>query len=147
MVALTSAFALLTGCASGTAAAPRPALSVVLADDWETAPTVRQVVRDFERDHEVRVQVQAAPFSQIPDLVRNASDLGDPFDLAHWHAFAAAADGLAEPLDERWRVAGLRAADYLPGAVDDVTWEGVRYGVPLDVNALVLLASADALRS
>ncbi len=147
LVALTSALALLTGCAAGSVAAPPPTLTVVLADDWESAPTVRQVVRDFEREHGVRVQVQAAPFSQIPDLVRNAHDLGDPFDLAHWHAFAAAADGLAEPLDDRWRDAGLQPSDYLPGAVDDVTWEGTRYGVPLDVNALVLLANSNALRA
>jgi multiple sugar transport system substrate-binding protein len=137
--------ALLAGCGTGTAATTRPTLDVVMADDWETAPVVRQVVRDFERDREVRVQIQAAPFSQIPDLVRNAIDLGDPFDLAHWHAFAAAADGLAEPLDAQWDEAGLSADDFLPGAVDDVTWDGRRYGVPLDVNALVLLVNDDAL--
>jgi multiple sugar transport system substrate-binding protein len=144
-LALLLGGALLTSCGTGTAATTRPTLDVVMADDWETAPVVRQVVRDFERDHEVRVQIQATPFSQIPDLVRNAIDLGDPFDLAHWHAFAAAADELAEPLDAQWDEAGLSADDFLPGAVDDVTWEGRRYGVPLDVNALVLLVNGDAL--
>jgi multiple sugar transport system substrate-binding protein len=138
--------ALLASCSGGTSAAPRPTLDVVLADDWETAPIVRQVVRDFEREHDVRVQVQATPFSQIPDLVRNATDLGDPFDLAHWHAFAAAADGLAEPLDAEWEAAGMAVDDYLPGAVDDVTWDGRLYGVPLDVNALVLLVNGTSLR-
>lgn len=136
---------LLAGCDAGSAAAPRPTLDVVIADDWETAPVFRQVVRDFEREHDVQVQVQAAPFSQIPDLVRNSIDLGDPFDLAHWHAFAAAADGLAEPLDDLWERAGLHPDAYLPGAVDDVTWDGRRYGVPLDVNALVLLVNGDVL--
>jgi ABC-type glycerol-3-phosphate transport system substrate-binding protein len=37
--------------------------------------------------------------------------------------------------------------DYLPGAVLDVTWDGQRYGVPLDVNALVLLANGDLLEA
>jgi multiple sugar transport system substrate-binding protein len=145
--------ALVVGCAlvaaaceGGSVAAPRPTLDVVMADDWESAPIVRQVIRDFEREHEVRVQVQATPFSQIPDLVRNAIDLGDPFDLAHWHAFAAAADDLAEPLDEQWEAAGLEPDEFLPGAVDDVTWDGRRYGVPLDVNALVLLVNGAVLR-
>jgi multiple sugar transport system substrate-binding protein len=144
-LALLLCGALLAGCGNGTAASPRPTLDVVMADDWESAPVVRQVVRDFERDREVRVQIQAAPFSQIPDLVKNAIDIGDPFDLAHWHAFAAAADGLAEPLDAKWDEAGLSPDDFLPGAVDDVTWDGQRYGVPLDVNALVLLVNGDAL--
>jgi multiple sugar transport system substrate-binding protein len=146
-LALLVGGSLLASCSAGTSAAPRPTLDVVMADDWETAPIVRQVVRDFEREHDVRVQVQATPFSQIPDLVRNAIDLGDPFDLAHWHAFAAAADDLAEPLDAQWEAAGLTADEYLPGAVDDVTWDGRIYGVPLDVNALVLLVNGTSLRA
>lgn len=145
IVALAVGCALVAGCTVGSVAESRPTLDVVMADDWETAPAVREAIREFEQLHDVRVEVQAAPFSQIPDLVENAIALGDPFDLAHWHAFAAAADDLAQPLDDAWQEAGLTAADYLPGAVDDVTWEGRRYGVPLDVNALVLLANGAAL--
>jgi multiple sugar transport system substrate-binding protein len=143
--ALTLCLALVAGCEAGTVAAPQPSIDIVVADDWETAPAFREAVRAFERDNDVRVQVQGAPFSQIPDLVRNANDLGDPFDLAHWHAFAAAADELARPVDDLWEAHGLSPDDYLPGAVDDVTWEGRRYGLPLDVNALVLLANRSAI--
>jgi multiple sugar transport system substrate-binding protein len=146
-VAALVAGALLTGCSAAQATSSPVTLDVVMADDWETAPAVREIVRDFEREHGVRVQVQAAPFSQIPDLVRNAIDLGEPFDLAHWHAFAAAADGIAEPLDDLWEEAGLSADRYLPGAVDDVTWADRRYGVPLDVNALVLLVNGQVLEA
>lgn len=137
--------ALLAGCGAAQATSRPATLDVVMADDWASAPVVREVVRSFERDHDVRVQIQAAPFSQIPDLVRNAIDLGEPFDLAHWHAFAAAADGIAEPVDDLWDREGLRASAYLPGAVEDVTWGGRRYGVPLDVNALVLLVNRAVL--
>lgn len=145
-VAAVVAGALLAGCSAAQATSSRPVvLDVVLADDWESAPAVRDAIRSFEREHDVRVQVQAAPFSQIPDLVRNAVDLGEPFDLAHWHAFAAAADGIAEPLDDLWDEAGLAADDFLPGAVEDVTWADRRYGVPLDVNALVLLVNGASL--
>jgi multiple sugar transport system substrate-binding protein len=145
-VAAVLAGALLAGCSAAQANSSRSVvLDVILADDWESAPAVREVIREFEREHEVRVQVQAAPFSQIPDLVRNAVDLGEPFDLAHWHAFAAAADGIAEPLDDLWDEAGMSADDFLPGAVEDVTWRDRRYGVPLDVNALVLLVNGAAL--
>lgn len=147
VVAAAVAGALLAGCTAAQATSRPVTLDVVMADDWETAPAVRQVIRAFEREHDVRVQVQAAPFSQIPDLVRNAIDLGEPFDLAHWHAFAAGADGIAEPVDDLWGDAGLTVDDFLPGAVEDVTWGDTRYGLPLDVNALVLLVNGEVLRT
>jgi multiple sugar transport system substrate-binding protein len=139
--------ALLVSACAASAAPPDPVvLRVVMADDWATAPAVREVIDDFERDHAgVRVQVQGAPFSQIPELVASGHVLEQPYDLAHWHAFAAGGAGLAEPLDEHWRRAGLTAEEYLPGALEDVTWRGVRYGVPLDTNALVLLVNRRAL--
>jgi multiple sugar transport system substrate-binding protein len=134
-------------CGPGGAGEP-VVLRVIMADDWASAPAVRDVIDEFERqradgDQRVRVQIQGAPFSQIPDLVRSAIELGQSHDLAHWHAFAAAAAGLAEPLDERWSAAGLTAEEYLPGAVEDVTWDGRRYGVPLDTNALVLMINGE----
>lgn len=146
-VAAITACALLAGCSAARATSRPVTLDVVLADDWETAPVVREVIRSFERERDVRVQVQAAPFSQIPDLVRNAIDLGEPFDLAHWHAFAAGAAGIAEPLDDLWAAADLAPEAFLPGAVEDVTWHGTRYGLPLDVNALVLLVNERLLRA
>jgi multiple sugar transport system substrate-binding protein len=133
---------LLAACA-GTPAAPESVtLRVVMADDWASVPLVGEVIDAFEDDHPgVSVQVQGAPFSQIPDMVRSGVELEQPHDLAHWHAFAAAAAGLAQPLDDLWDEAGLTEQEYVPGAVEDVTWEGGRYGVPLDVNALVLMVN------
>jgi multiple sugar transport system substrate-binding protein len=140
--------ALVGACAASAPATEPVLLRVVMADDWATAPAVREVVDDFERDNDgVRVQIQGAPFSQIPELVASGTSLEQPYDVAHWHAFAAAAAGLAEPLDEQWDLAGLTDAEYLPGALADVTWRGGRYGVPLDTNALVLLVNRGALAS
>jgi multiple sugar transport system substrate-binding protein len=140
--------ALVGACATSAPATEPVLLRVVMADDWATAPAVREVVDDFERDNDgVRVQIQGAPFSQIPELVASGTSLEQPYDVAHWHAFAAAAAGLAEPLDEQWDLAGLTDAEYLPGALADVTWRGGRYGVPLDTNALVLLVNRGALAS
>ncbi len=137
---------LATGCALSSNATEPITLRVIMADDWASAPLVGEAIADFEEQHpEVRVQVQGSPFSQIPELVESAGELSQPYDLAHWHAFAAAAAGLAEPLDDLWAQAGLAEDDYLPGAVLDVTWDGARYGVPLDVNALVLMANRDLL--
>ncbi len=139
---------LVTGCTLTSSAMEPVTLRVIMADDWASAPLVGEVIADFEEEHpEVRVQVQGSPFSQIPELVDTARDLGQPYDLAHWHAFAAAAAGLAEPVDDLWEEGGLTAEDYLPGAVLDVTWDGSRYGVPLDVNALVLMANRNLLEA
>lgn len=148
-VAVAVGIGLAAGCATGGATTPtRRTLTVAMAEDWASAPTVRAVIDRFEADHEgVRVQVTDAPFSQIPAVVRNAAELGQPYDLAHWHAFAAGAAGLAEDVGDLWTEAGLDEADYVDGAVQGVTWDGRRYGVPLDVNALVLLADGDALRA
>lgn len=141
------ALALVAVACSGAASSSEPTtLRVVMADDWASAPLVGEVIDAFEREHaDVRVQVHGSPFSQIPELVEAAGELEQPYDLAHWHAFAAAAAGMAQPLDDLWEEAELRAQDYLPGAVLDVTWDRRRYGVPLDVNALVLMANRELL--
>jgi multiple sugar transport system substrate-binding protein len=137
---------LLLGCGAAAAPGEPRVVRVILADDWASAPVVREVFDEFERDHDrVRVQVQAVPFSQTLELVASAQALDQPHDLAHWHAFAAAAAGLAQPLGDAWEAAGLTREEYLPGAVEDVEWRGQPYGVPLDTNALVLLADAGAL--
>lgn len=139
---------LVAGCGMTSNATDPATLRVIMADDWASAPLVAEVIADFEEEHPgLRVQVQGSPFSQIPELVDTAAELGQPYDLAHWHAFAAAAAGLAEPVDDLWAEFGLTEEDYLPGAVLDVTWDGSRYGVPLDVNALVLMANRELLAS
>lgn len=138
--------ALALGC-SAVAAPPDPVeLTVLLADDWAAAPAVLEAVERFERAHAgVRVRIDAAPFGRIPDLVRDGVELGSPPDLAHHHAFAAAGAGLAEQVDDLWAEAGISPSLFLPGAVDGVTWDGRRYGLPLDTNALVLLVDREQL--
>lgn len=134
-------------CASPVSVEPAVVLRVVLADDWASAPVVREVLERFEQDHDgaLRIDVQGVPFSQIRDLVVADQDLDRPFDLVQWHAFAAGAQGIAQPLDDLWVEADLDPQDYLDGALEHVTWDGRRYGVPLDTSALVLLVNLDAL--
>jgi multiple sugar transport system substrate-binding protein len=142
LVVVVAVLTVLAACA-GTPAAQEPVtLRMVMADDWASAPIVGEVIDEFERTHsEVEVQVQSAPFSQIPDLASSGVELGQPHDLVHWHAFAAAAAGFAQPIDDLWEAKALTAEEYVPGALEDVTWDGQRYGVPLDINALVLMVN------
>ncbi len=143
---LAALLALLVGCTTGAESTAPTTLRVVMADDWASAPVVGAVIDEFEREHPgLSVQVHGSPFSQIPELVTAADELEQPYDLAHWHAFAAAAGGFARPIDDLWEAEGLSADAYLPGAVRDVTWDGRRYGMPLDVNAMVLMANREHL--
>lgn len=120
-------------------------LRVVMADDWAATGPVDRVVRAFEAANPgVRVEVDGLPFAQVDEAVDASIRSGQPYDLAQWHAFAAGARGLAEPLDEVWDDR-LDADEFLPGAVGDVRWGDAYYGIPLDVNAMVLMANRDHL--
>jgi len=116
-----------------------------MTDDWVTAP-FGDAVRDFERAHPgVRVSVDRGAIRLMPEAVRAEISTGTAPDVVQGHAFSAAAEGLAEPLDDLWP-GRLRPEEYFPGAVQDVTWAGRVYGVPLDTNALVLIYNEDHLR-
>lgn len=121
-------------------------LRVIMADDWVVAPAVVDAVSAFEAAHPgLRVVLQDAPFSQIPDLAASASASGRPYDVIHQHAFGLAETGQAQAVTDLWEEHGITAEEWLPGAVEDVTWKGERYGIPLDTNALVLLVNRDLL--
>jgi multiple sugar transport system substrate-binding protein len=137
--------AVTVACGSGDREQPTTLLRVLMTDDWVTVPFV-DAVRSFEREHPtVRVVIEKGPISLLTDAVRAGIGSGAPPDVVQSHAFSAAGQGLAQPLDDLWD-AHLDEADFFPGAVEDVTWAGRRYGVPLDTNALVLLYNADLLR-
>jgi multiple sugar transport system substrate-binding protein len=133
----------VTACSSDGDTSSPTVLRVLMTDDWVTPPFVA-AVREFERHHpDVRVDVDKGPISDMLDTVAAARSSGDVPDVVQAHAFSAAAQGLAQPVDDLWE-RHLDDAEFLPGALDDVTWEGRRYGVPLDTNALFLLYDADA---
>jgi multiple sugar transport system substrate-binding protein len=117
---------------------------VMMTDDWVTDPFLA-AVRDFERTHPgVRVDVGKTPISHMLDSVTAAIKTGVAPDVVQAHAFSAAAQGLAQQVDDLWAdKKPLDTADFLPGAIDDVTWAGHLYGVPLDTNALFLIYDAD----
>ena len=136
--------AVLVGAACGGSSDPAPTtLRVMLTDDWVTPP-VLDAVRDFEVSHpNLRIVVDKAPIRGMLETIQGSPS---PPDVVQAHAFAAAARGLAQPLDDLW-ARSLRPEEFFPGALDDVTFAGRRYGVPLDTNALVLLYNADHFRA
>ncbi|MDQ3898689.1 MAG: extracellular solute-binding protein, partial [Actinomycetota bacterium] len=133
-------------CGSGGPEQPTTLLRVLMTDDWVTSPFV-DAVRSFERENpDVRVVIEKGPISVVTDAVRAGISSGAPPDVVQGHAFSAAGQGLAQPLDDLW-ARHLDAREFFPGAIEDVTWAGHRYGVPLDTNALVLMYNVDVLRS
>lgn len=151
LAACTTALALMVAACGGggnsakTATPDQPTvLRVIMTDDWVTAPFL-SAVQDFEHAHpNVRVDVDKAPISHMVDTVTAAIKSGVAPDVVQAHAFSAAAQGLAQPVDDLWASGKpLKTSDFLPGAIEDVTWGGHLYGVPLDTNALFLLYDAD----
>ncbi len=156
--ALLLAIALLVaGCAQdrsasdgevpGDAPPPNPAISSepITLDVWLDLdfvagdPLFREMATDFERAYpNVDVNIQAFVRETIPGKVQAALQVGNPPDLVQGHAFAMAAQGVAEPLDDLWAEWDAEA-EFMSQAMDEVTWDGVKYGVPLDIYTLVLI--------
>lgn len=145
-VALVLAALTAVGCSTATGAtdATSSPLTVMLADDWASSPAVVDAITDFEEQHDIRVVVRPVTFSQLEEFM--IADRTGPreVDVSQWHAFAAGALEYALPVTERF-AATYDEGTFLPGAMADVTWDGQTYGVPLDVNAVVLIVNTDLL--
>ena len=138
-VLVAVAMALLAAACSSDESSDAPTvLRIFMTDDWVTPPFV-DAVRDFERSRpDVRVEYEKFPISHMLDNVAAETRKGAPPDVVQAHAFSAAAQDLAQPVDDLWGKS-ISTDEFLPGAIDDVTWAGRLYGVPLDTNALFLI--------
>lgn len=136
----------LTACSVGSSQGSegQDTLTLLLADDWATAPAVAASITDFEEAHGVRVEVRGVQFGQIEEFLLADRSGSREIDAVQWHAFAAGARGFAPPVTDRFR---QQYADgtFVPGALEDVSWAGEIHGVPLDVNAVVMIVNTDLL--
>jgi multiple sugar transport system substrate-binding protein len=136
-----------TACSDAESTGPTTVLRVLMTDDWVTAPFV-DAVREFERTHpRVRIDIDKAHISRMEDVVRAGISSGAPPDVVQGHAHSGAGQHLAQQVDDLWRKHGIQASDYLPGSVEDVTWGGRLYGLPLDSNAMALLYNVERFRA
>ncbi len=111
-------------------------LEVWLADDYFDEPPIVDLVADFERAYpNIKVKRTGVEWEQMLERVEIAVSQGNPPDMAHAHAYAAAAQGLAEEVNDLWQAWGAES-EFMPGALEDVIWQGNVYGVPLDINTL-----------
>ncbi|MGH9280249.1 MAG: extracellular solute-binding protein [Acidimicrobiales bacterium] len=136
-----------TACGSSQPEAPTTVLKVVMTDDWVTAPFI-DAVREFERLHpDAQIAIERSAIGRMSDVVRAGISSGAPPDVIQGHATTGAGQGLAQPVDDLWAKYKLSPDEFLPGAVEDVTWGGKRYGVPLDSNAMALFYDIDMFRA
>lgn len=139
--------ATLVGCATPDDVG-RPAedvITVMLADDWATSSAMLDAIDAFEAEHDVRVAVRAVEFGQLGEYMQADRTGAREIDVAQWHAFAAGHVGYAIPVTARF-AAEYPDGTFIPGAIDDVTWGGQIYGVPLDTNAMVAIVNVDLLQ-
>ena len=109
-----------------------------------------EIAHDFEDAYkavyqqDLKVNIQSFVGESMPQKVKQAVLVGTPPDVVLGHVYAMAGQGLAEPLNHYWDEWGPKAkAEFLPAALDEVTWQGTMYGVPLDVYTLVWLYNRD----
>lgn len=107
-----------------------------------------EVAEDFERVYpEVDVEIFSFVRESIPQKVELAVSSGIPPDVVQGHVYAVAGRDLAEPLDAEWAAWATQepavSTQFVPAAMEEVTWQGRRYGVPLDIYTLVLLYNRD----
>ncbi|WP_025745650.1 ABC transporter substrate-binding protein [Kallotenue papyrolyticum] len=122
-------------------------LRVWLAADYVDTAPIRDLFRDFERAYpNIRIEpTSGILWEEMRQRIELAVSQGNPPDLAHGHAFAFGALGLAQPLDEAWRAWNVEN-EFMPGAMEDVIWKGRHYGVPLDINTLFTIYNKRLLR-
>jgi ABC-type glycerol-3-phosphate transport system substrate-binding protein len=121
-------------------------LRVWMAADYANQPPIMDLVNDFHQAYpNIDIEITGYIWQEMADKVRLAISQGTPPDVAHQHAFAMGAQGMAEPLDDLWQQWGA-VGQFMPGAIDDVTWQGRKYGVPLDINALFTIYNKAAFQ-
>jgi ABC-type glycerol-3-phosphate transport system substrate-binding protein len=103
-----------------------------------------EIAEDFEKAYpQVKVEIQAFVRESMPQKITRALQVGTPPDVVQGHVYAMAGQGLAEPLDQRWqeweRLDPQARSQFLPSALEAVTWRETLYGIPLDIYTLVFL--------
>ncbi|HZG68431.1 MAG TPA: extracellular solute-binding protein, partial [Herpetosiphonaceae bacterium] len=122
-------------------------LRVWMAADYANQAPIADLVADFQRAYpNITIDLSGYVWQEMAGKVRLAISQGAPPDVAHMHAFAMGAQGMAEPLDDLWQQWGA-TGEFMPGAMDDVTWQGTRYGVPLDISALFTIYNKAAFEA
>ena len=128
-----------TAAATTTTEAPLPTL-LIWADDTR-APVIQEFGDQFGADNGVNVEVQQVDFGSIRDQLGVAGPAGEGPDIiigAHDWLGELATNGVVAPID----VSGI-ADQFLPVAVNAMSYNGVTYGLPYSVENIALIRNTD----
>ncbi len=103
-----------------------------------------EIASDFEQAYpQVDVEIYSFVREGILQRMVHVSKDELPPNVVQGHVYTAAGLGLAEPLEREWiewqETDPEITSQFLPAALNEVTWRNVRYGVPIDVYTVVLL--------
>ncbi|MDX1520042.1 MAG: extracellular solute-binding protein [Anaerolineae bacterium] len=103
-----------------------------------------ELAEEFEAAYpQVDVKIFSFVRESIPRRVELEVLSAVPPDVVMGHVYAMAGRGLAEPLEDQWAAWERQQPDassqFLPAAMNEVTWQNERYGVPLDIYTIILL--------
>ncbi|MCM3718871.1 ABC transporter substrate-binding protein [Fictibacillus phosphorivorans] len=128
------------------ASLPKTDLEIWLAADYANEKPIQDAVKEFQSVYpNISVKTVGIEWGDMTNKVKLAVSSGAVPDMAHNHSFAFGAQGLAEPVDDLWKEWGEEDL-FLPGGIEDVTWKGVKYGVPIDINTLIYLYNKKAFK-
>jgi len=128
-----------TTAAPTTTEAAVPTL-LIWADDTR-APVVQEFGDQFGADNGVNVVVQQVDFGSIRDQLGVAGPAGEGPDIiigAHDWLGELATNGVVAPLD----LSGI-ADQFLPVAINAMSYDGVTYGLPYSVENIALIRNVD----
>ncbi|TYS76471.1 extracellular solute-binding protein [Rossellomorea aquimaris] len=118
---------------------PKTDLEIWLAADYANTEPITDAIEEFKEVYpNISVKTVGIEWGDMSNKVKLAVSSGAVPDMAHAHAFAMGAQGLAEPLDDLWEEWGAED-QFVPGGIQDTEWKGVKYGVPIDVNTTIYL--------
>lgn len=121
-------------------------LNILLAQDYYREAPIVALIGEFSSVYpNIKVNLSGVVWEQMDASVKTAVYRGNPPDIAHFHAYIEASQGLAQPVDDLWEKWG-REEDFLPAALKDVEYQGKKYGIPLDINCLMLYYNKDIFR-
>lgn len=123
------------------AALPPFTLNIWFADDYYNEGPIVELIKEFKQAYpNITIALDHSDWNKLRNKLKEAVAAGNPPDVAHQHAFVFGAQNYAEPVDDLWQQWGKEAlASFLPNAMEDVTWGGIKYGVPLDINTTFLI--------
>lgn len=147
IVTVTTAIAVgLGACASGGTASGKTTVTFAYLWTAEGAKTVESMIEKFNDSHD-DIQVVGVPTDATKQLAAMSAstgtfDVSDNFgaDVKSW-----AAKGILEPLDGYLDAADL--ADFVPTAMEQMTYEGSTYSMPILLHTSQLISNTDILAS